>query len=403
MSEETAVKKQANSRPMVKFVGVVLLCVLSFIFLEGVSYIYLRTFDGYDGQHLMNYQFDDYKIILPTPNFSNSKGIYHNAQGFRRRENTSRVKDPSVFRIFVMGGSTAYGLGSLSTFGQEKYKIITNEETIDFYLEEYLKQKFPGRRVEVINAAITSHYSHHHLIYLNQTILKFQPDMVVFIDGFNDYFPYKKDFDQFADYAYQERAHVFMMEPTVNALAGYSGWWLFRKSHFVHLAAKTVRPILVSIFQSKGPRMHIDVKEALANLEDNARRNFLKMVERNGLILKQENVLSVFALQPEMAFKQSKALSPMEQDIFREMDSYWQENFVQFKNEARPMVTKMLQEVTGRTGSKFIDLTDIYGGVEGDVYTDYCHLTPLGNRKLAESLGGAITPLILERMRQAGV
>src|SRR5581483_11462954 len=113
-----------------------------------------------------------------------------------------------------MGGSTAYGLGSLSKYGQEKYAIIKNNETIDYYLEQYLKDKVAQKRVEVINAAITSHQSHHHLIYLNQSILKYHPDMVIFIDGFNDYYPYEPGFDQFRDYAYQERVHQYMAEPT---------------------------------------------------------------------------------------------------------------------------------------------------------------------------------------------
>src|SRR5262249_23593530 len=161
----------------------------------------------------------------------------HNAEGFRRDADTPKEKAPGVYRIFIMGGSTAYGLGSLSRYGQEKYAVIRNDETIDHYLEQYLAEKSNSRRIEVINAAITSQMSHHHLIYLNQTILKYHPDMIVFIDGFNDYYPYEKGFDQFRDYAYQERAHRFMQEPTIGAWLGYTGWWLFRKSHFVYVAS----------------------------------------------------------------------------------------------------------------------------------------------------------------------
>ncbi|MGQ0554973.1 MAG: hypothetical protein ACT4PN_03380 [Nitrospiraceae bacterium] len=397
--------KQAMSskkaRPLVKIVAAALVLLLSGFSLEGAAYLYLKFFDGYDGIHLMNYQYDDYKIIMPTPNYSNAKGIFHNAQGFREREDTPRKKANGAFRIFVMGGSTGYGLGSLSTFGQKQYSIIKNNETIDYYLEEYLKAKFPRDRIEVINAAITSHFSHHHLIYLNQTILKYDPDMVVFIDGFNDYYPYTKNFDQFADYAYAERAHLFMMEPTFEAWAKYSGWWLFRKSHFVHLAAKTLRPLWISISRSLSGngRIHIDVKDALENLQENARGNFVKIIERNGLILRHEGVAAVFALQPEIAFRQSKKFSPLEEDIFREMEDHWQENFVQFKNEARPIVTRLVKDAAEKTDSLFVDLTDVYGNVGGDVYTDYCHLTPLGNQKLAEGLGDSIVPLVAQRLQ----
>ena len=67
---------------------------------------------------------------------------------------------------------------------------------------------------------------------------------------------------------------------------------------------------------------------------------------------------------------------------------------MEFKNRARPLVVNYLQKSTGRTGSVFLDMTDVFGGVEGDVYTDYCHLTPMGNKKLAEKIGEQILPLM---------
>jgi hypothetical protein len=46
----------------------------------------------------------------------------------------------------------------------------------------------------------------------------------------------------------------------------------------------------------------------------------------------------------------------------------------------------------------FFDLTDVFGGLKEDAYTDYCHLTPLGNERLAESLGSKILPLIAAKI-----
>lgn len=394
---ETAEDQKVGGRKVrtgTKVLGWLLIIGLTASFLEYASYLYLRTVEGYDGKHLISYEFDDYKNVHPTPGYHNGKGIHHNAQGFRRDQDTPIEKPHDTYRIFLMGGSTAYGLQSLSKYGQEKYSVIRNDETIDHYLEEYLRSRVPGKTVEVINAAITSHFSHHHLIYLNQTILKYHPDMVIFIDGFNDYFAYEKGFDQFRDYAYQERAHLYMAEPTVEAWVGYTGWWLFRKSHFVHLTAKTIRPIWMSVKLIGRKRAHIDVEEALSNLAVNAQANFVKMVERNSLILRHEGVVPVFVLQPEIVFEQSKVFSDMERLIFGEMSGHWQENFVEFKNKARPMVVDYMTQSTSRTGSLFFDLTDPFGGLSEDAYTDYCHLTPMGNKRLAEELGARLVPLI---------
>ena len=373
--------------------------VLGFCFalLEVGSCAFLRAVRGYDGEHLMSYQFDPYKNMRLTPHFRDTRGIEHNAQGFRRSSDTPRAKPEGTLRVFLMGGSTAYGIGGLSALGKREYPVIANDETIDYYLERALEGAIPGKRVEVINAAVTSFYSHHHLIYLNQSILKFDPDLVIFVDGFNDYFPYARGFDQFRDYAYQERAHGFMAEPTVSAWAAYTSWWLVRKSHFFHLAGHAGRTVWLLLNQGEG-RPYVAVEQALANLRENAEANFVKMVERNGLILDHEGIPAVFTLQPELAFDQTKPFSPLEQQIFDEMENHWQENFVEYKRQARPIVIDYLEAATAATGSHFVDLTAIYGGVEGDVYTDYCHLTPLGNRVLAEALVPITADLLRERL-----
>jgi hypothetical protein len=278
--------------------------------------------------------------------------------------------------------------------------VIRNDETIDHYLERYLEDRLGAGRVEVINAAITSHQSHHHLIYLNQTVLKYSPDMVVFIDGFNDYYEYQKGFDQFRSYAYQERAHRMLTEPSVEAWATYSGWWLFRKSHAVHLAGRTLLPVWQRISRIGRERARIDdIPAALENLRANARTNFLSMVERNALILRHQSVVPVFTLQPELVFRQAKVLTPMERDIYRELSTEWQVHYVEFKNAARPVVAGLLREATARTGAAFIDLTDPFGGMSEDAYTDYCHLTPMGNKRLAEYLGERLLPILKGKER----
>lgn len=397
MTEMEMRRRPLKPRVAIRIIAVIVMTVVGLSLLEVASYTYLRLVEGYDGTHLITYEFDPYKNMRPTPNYHNANGVHHNAQGFREDFDTPQEKASNTYRIFVMGGSTAYGLQSMSRYGQVKYSVIKNSETIDTYLEEYLQLKLGAKKkIEVINAAITSHFSHHHLIYLNQTILKYHPDMVIFIDGFNDYFNYTKGFDQFRDYGYQERATLYMGEPTVKAWMGYTGWWLFQKSHFVHLAAKTLRPIWVGVATVGRERARIVVDEALENLAENAQSNFLKMVERNGIVLRHEGVVPVFVLQPELVFKQSKVFTELERNIYQELDQQWQVNFVEYKNRAKPMVINYLSKSTAKTGSTFLDMTDVFGGIEGDAYTDYCHLTPTGNKWLAEEIGRNIVQLIAD-------
>ena len=108
----------------VKVVGYVFMAVLCLGVLELASYLYLRHFLGYDGHHLMSYQFDDYKNIRLTPGYRNTRGVFHNLQGFRRSTDTARIKPAGVYRIFLMGGSAAYGLQSLSRYADPTTNVF---------------------------------------------------------------------------------------------------------------------------------------------------------------------------------------------------------------------------------------------------------------------------------------
>ncbi len=148
-----------------------LLFVLLFALLEFGTRVYLKAARGYDGEHLYQFAFDPYKNILPTPGYVDTRGIEHNRMGFRRTGEVSVKKPADTYRIFLMGASTGYGLGGLWPHIDPKWPVLKNSETIDAYLEKELAPHFPGKKIEVINAAVTSTWTHHNLIYLNQTIL----------------------------------------------------------------------------------------------------------------------------------------------------------------------------------------------------------------------------------------
>jgi len=99
-----------------------------------------------------------------------------------------------------------------------------------------------------------------------------------------------------------------------------------------------------------------------------------------------------------LVFQQSKVLSPFERKIYHELDTEWQENYVEFKNRARPIVTEYARGAAEGSGAPFFDLTDVFGGMEDDVYTDYTHLTPMGNKRLAEYLGEKLLPAVRKQV-----
>ena len=94
-----------------------------------------------------------------------------NMDGFRGKE-IELKKAFDTYRIFVIGGSTTFGVGSSS-----------NETTIPGYLQEYFLT-INELNVEVINAGIPKAFSHTEFNYIQNKILDYEPDLlIIMMDG----------------------------------------------------------------------------------------------------------------------------------------------------------------------------------------------------------------------------
>jgi lysophospholipase L1-like esterase len=372
----------------------VIVLLLVYGVLEGAASLYLRMARGYDGTHLYEFDFDPYKNIAPASNFVDVRGVRHNSQGFRRDSDVNPVKPSGTYRIFLMGGSTAYGTGGLWPHLQREFAVIPNEKTISAYLERKLQDSLPGVKVEVINAAITSTWTHHHLIYLNQRILKFQPDMVLFLDGYNDEYFFDPSHDQFRDFLYTTQASTIMGPPTVGALVQANAWWAYRKSPLAFVTMRALRQLKTMVTPRRPPRP-LQVDSALAGLQQVFPNNALKMHRRSGLILRDENVVPVFMLQPMLALERGhKPLTPMEQKLFDFDLQANRPNYEAYAHRAAQYIASQEQTMAKEIGGEFIDLTGIYAAVPEQIYTDYVHLTPAGNERLAAFVAQRLLPVI---------
>ena len=82
--------------------------------------------------------------------------------------------DPNSVRVFVLGGSSAYGVGA--TQPDRRWYAV---------LERSLTESL-GKRVDVIPAAMVGHVSTQERLALELMVLPRQPDAVVILDGWND-------------------------------------------------------------------------------------------------------------------------------------------------------------------------------------------------------------------------
>jgi hypothetical protein len=139
----------------------------------------------------------------------------------------------------------------------------------------------------------------------------------------------------------------------------------------------------------------IQVDSALAGLQQVFPNNALKMHRRSGLILRDENVVPVFMLQPMLALERGhKPLTPMEQKLFDFDLQANRPNYEAYAHRAAQYIASQEQTMAKEIGGEFIDLTGIYAGVPEQIYTDYVHLTPAGNARLAAYVAQRLLPVI---------
>lgn len=137
--------------------------------------------------------YNTYLGFIPTADVTTSS-YSTNRHHFRYGENFPIDKEPNEIRVFVTGGSKAWGAG------------VTQSSLYTTIVEKKLAARHPDKLVRVICAAGPAYCSTQERIMIENVVLRLNPDYVVMFTGRNDcYFAYAgKDtlFDEdYFDYA----------------------------------------------------------------------------------------------------------------------------------------------------------------------------------------------------------
>ncbi len=87
----------------------------------------------------------------------------------------SVAKPRNTFRILLLGDSTPVGLG-----------LKQREHAFGEQLVDLLNRRYPGKKHELINAAVSGYTSLQGLLYLRNYGLKYSPDLIITYFGNND-------------------------------------------------------------------------------------------------------------------------------------------------------------------------------------------------------------------------
>lgn len=360
---------------------------ISILILEVGSFIYFSTIKGYRSlETVRRYEYDAYRGYRLRPHYKDN-GTEHNAQGFRRSKSVTQKKHNGMYRIILMGGSTAYGMPASGVFGTYP---ISNNETIDYYLELFLNKVWGQQLFEVINAAVPGYSTHQHLIYLNQELLAYGPDMVIFLDGHNDHYILDKNHKQF-QVNYRTDHIQEKNNPTALGVSEHLLSYLATKSWF----GLGLMISLERIGSWKAVKVHANkLAGNIEHYEEIAEETVLKMIKRNVLILKDERIIPVVLLQPELALFQEKRLTAAEQELLEIELRYRQEGYRELLDDVNKKASRMISLLAKEYQFFFLDLRNVFKDLKEEAYIDYIHLSPAGARHLAEHVGRKIIPLI---------
>lgn len=329
-----------------------------------------------------------------------STGIVHNSQGFRRTTDVPRMKPANGYRIFLMGGSAAYGISSAPPFPPV---VITNEQTIDYKLEQLLRPLFPELHIEVINAAVTAYWTHHHLIYLHEVILDYNPDLIIFLDGINDYYYTNPQHRQFLSYKYSMTLKTEELNHPRPIYAFHMLLdWGKQYSHTLFI----VNAIADRVLRWNAPPEDWQRDEVIRPENLNAalveryqaiaKRTWVRTLRSILLLLNDQGVAAVTSLQPELVFSQTEGMSAGDLrlqhiELTRRAPSYKAR-----KEFLKPVAHRLAAATARDLGATFVDLTDVFDD-RAQYFIDYCHLSAAGAARIAEQL----LPYVKGKIEQA--
>ncbi len=337
-----------------------------------------------------------------------------NPQGFRDNEPVPLEKPNGEIRIFLLGGSTAFGQWNADNQdtiasklearlneriaqqkrSPEKYRPIP----LPVYKPELekalsLPPKLREGRYRVINAAVPGYASGNELAQLALQILPYSPDTVIVLDGYTDLMlPSPKP-----------QTDIPEMDAFLNNAPGH--FWTYLTGQFKHWVTGTYL-VKATQYWLLHPQLSVSqrslvVTEKTAPLEQHlpaapselGRRvaryfNFHKQMVR---LTTGFNIPLVIAVQPEITGRGISKLDSSEQRVLNELGTLYkqrvQAGYAQLVNAAQQLQDAFPKNV------KALNLYPLYENFPNRAFYDAVHLTAEGNTELAERLYQTIAAL----------
>jgi hypothetical protein len=272
-----------------------------------------------------------------------SAALHVNAEGFRDIERDYRSKLADTVRVFITGGSTAWGSGSVQA------------DTIANALERILNDRFaPATRLryEVINAAFPAWSTTQEKILIQQRLVDMHPDVIIMLSGNNDvhWATQKADIRWFFTYA------DLNIVTLVNELYLSSG----------HPEDRVAVPV------TSDPADCADVGRRAARNVGEAARSAAQVKSR-----------LIFALQPNLVSTMKRPSEREQRYLSQQSRPFWDACYQAIRDETGKIDAPNFQA---------LDISRLLGGYDADteLFIDTYHLAAKANLEVAQALASQL-------------
>lgn len=324
--------------------------------------------------------------------------LHHTSAGFRRDREVSVQKPANTVRVFLAGGSVAYGAGTLYPEIDNTFQI-SDHETIDYFLEQKLNAAFPDRRWEVINAAVRGYRLHQDLALILSTLLRYKPHFIVLLDGVNDMIGYLDESERGDPYTETQLREEFdlLTDPrSFRSLRVSFSTWLENNSALYQMLRE--RLLRQAFMRTREREMEARVVPAQVEWNDlsgadqkkytTARAelaSYLRVVHQIHEILQIDGVGHAFALQPHLLVTH-KTLAGSEPRLLAYHRTVVGPLGIYGFETLYPELAARLASDSAEMKYRFLNLGPVFDGMKQQAFTDECHLTPDGDRAIADAL-----------------
>ena len=291
-------------------------------------------------------------FVGTAPSPGQHQNAHINSWQMRNSEELQMPKPAGVYRIFLTGGSTAYGSGAPS-----------QEQTIGSLLNDLLNKNLskPGLRYEVFTFANPAWASTQERIAIENYLSELQPDLVISLSGNND---------------------VFWGDAGRNVL-----WFSAFSDDFFKTLANTGlktagRKELQDLPQARPLPQPVPVQTVAYRLEKNVRLGAHAL----------QGVDWVFFLQPTLSVTK-KSLSSREKDFLSNSKEYYLQCYQAISERLSTIRLKNFE---------FVDISGVFDRYksEDDMFLDQFHFGDKGNAVIAQAILASLAPKIEFSMRK---